>query len=481
MVRIATYFYIAFFSFSVCLIQLEAATKDNRSIDNQVKALLARMTLEEKIGQMTQLTIQAVSVSQGTAFQRNKLDIKKHEETIIKYHVGSIFNAYDSALSLEDWNKLISTMQDVAIKHTRLKIPIIYGIDAIHGATYTIGATLFPQALNMAATFNPGLVKREGQIAALEVSASGIPWIFYPLMDIGRQPLWPRLLETYGEDVYLVSQMGKSYIQDAQGDDISDTDKVATCLKHFIGYSFPLDGKDRTPAWIPERMMKEYFLPPFQAGINAGSATIMANSSEVNGILGHSNYHLLTEVLRKKMKFKGFVVSDWGDIEHLYTRDKVASSPEDAIRMAVMAGVDMSMVPSDFSFYDILLKLVKEGKVPMSRINEAVSRILRVKYELGLFSNPYPNEKLKNQFAAASSDEVNLEASEESITLVKNKGNIFPLSKNKKVLVTDPTADTLSTLNGGWTITWQEDEESLYPKNKKHLLKQLEAKSVMEM
>lgn len=476
MVRIATYFYIAFFSFSVCLIQLEAATKDNRSIDNRVKALLSRMTLEEKIGQMTQLTIQAVSVSQGTAFQSNKLDMIKLEEAIIKYHVGSIFNAYDSALSLQDWNKLISTVQNVALKQTRLKIPIIYGIDAIHGATYTIGATLFPQAINMAATFNPGLVKREGQITALEVRASGIPWIFYPLMDIGRQPLWPRLWETYGEDVYLDSQMGKSYIDGAQGDDIGDSDKVATCMKHFVGYSFPLDGNDRTPAWIPERMLKEYFLPPFQAGINAGSMTIMANSSEVNGIPGHSNYHLLTEVLRKKMKFKGFVISDWGDIEHLYTRDKVASSPEDAVRMAVMAGVDMSMVPSDFSFYDILLKLVKEGKVPMSRINEAVSRILRVKYELGLFSNPYPNEKLKNQFASVSSDAVNLEASEESITLVKNKGNILPLFKNKKVLVTGPTADKLSTLNGGWTITWQGDEESLYPKNKKTPLEAIRSK-----
>ncbi len=466
------FFYLIFIS-----IQLFAGTgKKESSINMKIKSLLAKMTLEEKVGQMTQLSIQAFAKTHGTSTEKFQVDDSKLKEAIEKYHIGSILNVYDVALSVDDWNKLISDIQDDAVKDTRLKIPILYGIDAIHGATYTIGSTLFPQAINMAATFNKELVKKEGEITALEVRASGIPWIYYPVMDLGRQPLWPRLWETFGEDVYLASQMGKNYIEGAQGNDIGAPDKVGTCLKHFVGYSFPLDGKDRTPAWIPERMMKEYFLPPFQAGVDAGAPTVMVNSSDVNGIPGHSNYHLLTEVLKNKMKFKGFVDSDWQDIERLYTRDKVAASPEDAVRMAVMAGVDMSMVPLDFSFYNILIKLVKEGKVPISRIDDAVSRILRVKFQMGLFDNPYPDENLKKQFASASSEQTNLEASEESISLVKNENNFLPLSKNIKVLVTGPTANLLSPLNGGWTITWQGNEESLYPKDKPTILSAIEEK-----
>ncbi len=451
-------------------------TKEKRTIDKKVKALLSKMTLEEKVGQMTQITIQAVAKTHGTATQKFEVDENKLKEAIEKYHVGSILNVYDVALTVDEWTKLITAIQDIAVKDTRLKIPVLYGIDAIHGATYTSGSTLFPQAINMAATFNRNLAKKEGEITALEVRASGIHWIYYPVMDLGRQPLWPRLWETYGEDVYLASQMGTNYIEGAQGNDISAPDKVGTCLKHFVGYSFPLDGKDRTPSWIPERMMKEYFLPPFQAGVDAGAPTVMVNSTDVNGIPGHSNYHLLTEVLKKEMKFKGFVDSDWQDIERLYTRDKVASSPEEAVKMAVMAGVDMSMVPYDFSFYDILLKLVKDKEVPMSRIDDAVGRILKVKFELGLFNNPFPDDNLKNKFASSSSAATNLEASEESITLVKNDAKTLPLSKNIKVLVTGPTADKLSSMNGGWTITWQGDEESLYPKDKPTVLEAVKDK-----
>lgn len=462
------------FSFLTFSAESRAASRNNGSVNAVVKSLLSKMTLEEKVGQMTQLTIQTVSYANGP--EKGKLDMKKLKEAIIEYHVGSLLNVFDSSLSVGAWDKLITTIQNVATKDTRLRIPILYGIDAIHGATYTKGATLFPQPINMAATFDPALAKKEGEITALEVRASGIPWIFYPLMDVGRQPLWSRLYETYGEDPFLVSRMGASYIEGAQGNDIGAPDKVATCLKHYVGYSFPLDGKDRTPAWIPRRMMKDLFLPPFRAGVDAGAPTVMCNSSEVNGIPGDANYYLLTKVLRDKMRFKGFVVSDWGDIENLYTRFRVASSPEEAVRMAVMAGVDMSMVPSDYSFYNLLLKLVKDGKVPMSRINQAVSRILRVKYELGLFKNPYPDPELKKQFASQSSDETNLEAAEESITLVKNEDRLLPLSKNIKVLVSGPTADKLSTMNGGWTITWQGNVESLYPKNKLNPLEAIEAK-----
>ena len=450
--------------------------KKSDSVDQKVKDLLAKMTLEEKVGQMTQVTMQAVSKVKGTKDQMHQLDDVKLEEAIKKYHVGSILNVYDVAYSLEHWHNMINKMQDIATKETRLGIPIIYGIDAIHGTTYTLGGTLFPQAISLAATWNTELAEKEGEITAYETRAAGIPWNFYPVMDIGRQPLWPRLWETYGEDIYLASQLGTSYIKGAQGDDISTPDKIATCLKHYVGYSFPINGKDRTPAWISERMLREYFLPTFEAGILAGAPTIMVNSSEVDGIPGHANYHYLTEILRNELNFKGFVVSDWEDIVRLYTRDRMAESPKEAVRIAVMAGVDMSMVPYDFSFYNYLLELAKEGTVPMWRIDEAVSRILKVKMQLGLFENPYPNKELTKKFGCNDFSKINLETSRESIILTKNQGDILPISKNAKILVTGPTANLLSVMNGGWTITWQGNEETLYPQDKNTVLEAIQNK-----
>lgn len=449
---------------------------DQEKIQDKVKELLGKMSVEEKIGQMTQITLQAVSKTQGTKNTSHELDLQKLDEAITKYHVGSILNVYDVAHSIEYWHEVITKIQDIAAKKTNLGIPILYGIDAIHGATYTKGATLFPQAINMAATFNPWLMKKSGEITALEVRASGIPWDFYPVMDIGRQPLWPRFWETFGEDVFLASSIGSSYIEGAQGNNIGAPNKIATCLKHYLGYSFPINGKDRTPAWISERMMREYFLPTFEAGIKAGAKTIMINSSEVDGIPMHSDYHWLTEVLRGELNFKGFTVSDWEDIIRLYTRDKVAVSPKDAVRMAVMAGVDMSMVPYDFSFYNYLLELVNEGSVPMTRIDEAVSRILTVKFELGLFENPYPDQSLIKKFATIQSSDINLQAAHESIVLTKNENGVLPLSKKIKILVAGPTANLLSVMNGGWTITWQGDEESLYPQEKLTVLEAVQKK-----
>lgn len=449
---------------------------NTQSTDERVKELVSKMTLEEKVGQMTQVTIQAVSKVQGTKNQQHQIDDAKLEEAITKYHVGSILNVYDVAHSIEYWHEIITKIQDIAKKKTRLGIPVIYGIDAIHGANYTKGSTLFPQAINMAATWNKGIAEKIGEITSYETRASGIPWNFYPVMDIGRQPLWPRLWETFGEDVYLASQIGSSYIKGAQGNDISEASKLATCLKHYVGYSFPINGKDRTPAWISERMMREYFLPTFEAGILAGAPTVMVNSSEVDGIPGHANYHLLTEVLRNELNFKGFVVSDWEDIARLHTRDRVASTPKEAVKMAVMAGVDMSMVPYDFSFYDLLLQLVKEGSVPMWRIDEAVSRILSVKMQLGLFENSYPNKELAEKFACKEFTDANLQAAHESIILTKNEKNVLPLSKDSKVLVTGPTANMLSPLNGGWTITWQGNEESLYPQEKHTVFEAVQSK-----
>lgn len=457
--------------FSFIMVSLILSTnlfygQNQKSIEDRVQELLSKMTLEEKIGQMTQLTLQAVSKQQGTKTQHHELDLAKLEEAITKYHVGSFLNVYDVAHSIDYWHEVITKIQDIATKKTRLGIPVIYGIDAIHGATYTKGSTLFPQALAVASSWNREIAKRIGDITALETRASGIPWNFHPVMDLGRQPLWPRLWETFGEDVYLAQQLGKAYIEGAQGENISRADKVATCLKHYVGYSFPFNGHDRTPAYMSERTLREYFLPPFEAGIKAGAKTIMVNSSEIDGIPGHANYHLLTEILRDELKFDGFVVSDWEDINRLYYRDRVASSPREAVKRAIMAGVDMSMVPYDFSFYNLLLDLVQKGEVPMWRIDEAVSRILRVKFELGLFENPYPSKELLEKFASQESTDFNREAAQESIILVKNENNILPLDKNKKIFVTGPTANKLSVLNGGWTITWQGNEEELYPKDK---------------
>jgi beta-glucosidase len=465
--------FIMFFSVKA---QSTTAEKEAKAVQF-AKSLLSKMTLEEKVGQMTQVTIQTISKTQGTKSQHHELDLAKLEEAITKYHVGSLLNVYDIANELDYWHEIIAKIQDVAINKTRLKIPVLYGIDAIHGATYTKGATLFPQSLAMASTFNRELERQAGKITSREVRASGIPWNFYPVLDLGRQPLWPRLWETFGEDVYLTTEMGKSYITGAQGSDISAEDKLAVCLKHYAGYSFPLNGKDRTPAWIGERMMREYFLPPFKAAVDAGAETIMINSAEVDGIPGHANYHLLTEVLRNEWKFKGFTVSDWEDIKRLYTRDRVADSPEEAVRMAVMAGIDMSMVPYDFSFYEILIKLVNDGKVPMSRINEAVERILRVKYLVGLFDNPKSESVTVKTFASKENKQINLDAAREAVVLLKNEKNILPLKKGNKILVAGPTANMLSVLNGGWTITWQGNEETAYPQENNTILEALKIKA----
>ena len=427
------------------------------------------MTIEEKIGQMTQVTLSVVSNKRPPNTFINTLDPDKLKHAIVDHHIGSLLNTGGQANTLQNWREMIETIQNMAIHQTRLGIPILYGIDAIHGANYTKGATLFPQSIAMAATFNTQLMKEGARITALEVRAGGIPWNFNPVLGVGRNPLWSRFFETFGEDPFVVSQFGKAYIQGLEGE-APVGEHVIACMKHYAGYSFPLNGHDRTPAWIPERMMRDIFLPPFKAAVEAGARTVMVNSSEVNGIPGHSNHHLLTDILKDEYGFTGFVVSDWEDIKRLYDRDGVAASPEDAVRMAVMAGVDMSMVPHDFSFYDHLLKLVKEGKVPQSRIDDAVRRILRVKFEADLFAHPYPDKKLQNKFALPASVESSYRAAGEAITLLKNKENILPLKKNAKVLLTGPTANLLSAMNGGWTITWQGNEEKLYPKEKQTLL-----------
>ena len=456
-----------------------SAQQTNEAIESKVRALLAQMTLEEKVGQMTQIDFSVVSVENGQDAD-NPIDQAKLENAIFNHHVGSILNTpttpNNKAQPIEKWRRMTQVIRETAAK-TRLQIPVIYGIDAIHGATYTQKAVLFPQAISMAATFNTDLSYKEGEIAAREVKASGLDWNFSPVMDIGRQPLWPRFWETFGEDVHLASAMGSAYIKGHQGEDMAAADKAPTCLKHYVGYSYPLNGKDRTPAWIGERALREVFLPSFEAGVLAGSPTVMVNSAEVDGIPGHANYHYLTEILRGEMGFTGFTVSDWEDIIRLYTRDKIAATPREAVKIAVMAGVDMSMVPFDFSFYDLLLDLAKTGDVPMARIDEAVYRILRVKYQTGLFERKQSALAVEGNFVTEEAEAINRQAAEEAIILAKNTNQILPLSKQTSVLVTGPTADLLSVMNGGWTITWQGDAEQWYPKDKLTLLRAIQQKT----
>ena len=447
-------------------------TAPERDNTQKIEDLLKRMTLEEKVGQMTQLTIGMIVNGRD---QDIKIDPAKLDKAIVKYGVGSILNVSDQALTIDRWHEIIGDIQGAA-KKTRLGIPVLYGIDSIHGANYIQGATLFPQEIGMAATWNPELMKRASEITAIETRAAGIPWSFSPVLDLGRNPLWPRFWETFGEDPYLAKVMGVAFVRGLEGADVSSNDQVAASLKHYMGYSFPLTGRDRTPAWIPENYLREYFLPTFDAAVKAGARTVMINSGEINGVPGHVNKHILTDILRGELGFKGFVVSDWEDIKKLVTTWRIAATEKEATRQAIMAGIDMSMVPLDYSFADHLIALVKEGAVPQSRIDEAVRRILRVKFELGLFEKPVPTAALKARFALPESRQVSLQAARESLTLLKNANNILPLAKTTKVLVTGPTSDSMISLNNGWSYVWQGSEESLYPKDRPTIRKAIEEK-----
>jgi beta-glucosidase len=442
------------------------------SIDKKVDALIAKMTLEEKVGQMTEVTLDVVSKSNASSHQ---LDPDKLKDAILKYHVGSILNVSGHAYDRNHWYEIISGIQQAAAQD-RLKIPVIYGIDAIHGVTYTLGSTLFPQEIAMAATFNRDIAHRAGEITAYETRASYIPWNYSPVLDLGKSPLWPRIYETFGEDPYLVKTMGASIIKGYQGNDVGDKYHVAACMKHYLGYSYPLSGKDRTPAWIPDRYMREYFLPSFAEAVKAGAKTIMINSGEINGVPIHGSKYMLTDVLRGELHFEGVAVTDWRDIQYLHDRHHIVATQKDAVMIAVNAGIDMSMVPYDYTFFTYLVELAKEGKVPMSRINEAVHRILKVKYELGLFERPIGNPDDYPKFGSDEFRSVSLQAATEAITLLKNNNNVLPLKKNIKVLVTGPTANTLRSLDGGWSYNWQGDLADQLAVGKNTILKAIEQK-----
>ncbi len=454
----------------------ENALKDESAFVNN---LISKMNLEEKVGQMTQVTIDVVLKTNpdGTIKEPQEIDLNKLKDVILNYHIGSILNVSAHAYDRKQWFDIISSIQNMSVKQARLNIPCIYGIDAIHGVTYTPGAILFPQEIGMAATFNPELIRKAGEISAYETRASYIPWNFSPVLDLGLNPLWPRIYETFGEDPYLAKTMGSAIIQGYQGlgnGDSFDKYHVVSCMKHYIGYSFPRSGKDRTPAWMPERYMREYFLPTFQNAILAGSKTLMVNSGEINGIPVHASHYLLTNLLKEELGYSGLVVSDWEDIKALVYRHHIASNFKEAAEIAVNAGIDMSMVPLDLSFAKDMVQSVNEGKVPMSRIDDAVRRILKVKYELNLWKSPIGNPKDYPNFGSEAHRLAAQKTAEESIILLKNENSILPLHKGQKVLVTGPSANTMRSLNGGWSYSWQGERTDEFAKEKNNILEALQ-------
>jgi beta-glucosidase len=434
-------------------------------ISRKVDKLISEMTLDEKIGQMTQVSLGVVAKG-GGANEDGSLDPEALKHAVLDYKVGSILNTTAHALSVEKWRAVQTEIQDEA-KKSRLKIPVIYGLDGMHGQTYTLNSTLFPQNIAMAATRNPELVAQAAHITANELRASGVRWEFAPVLDCGRQPLWSRFPETFGEDVYIGKTMGATAVRAYQEDGLTSPTGVAACMKHYLGYSAPRSGKDRSPSYIPEIEMREYFLPQFREAIKAGAATIMINSGEINGVPVHASKFLLTDLLRTELGFQGVIVTDWEDIIRLHTRHLVANSPRQAVVLAVNAGVDMSMVPMDYSFFDLLKEAVQKNEVPLSRINDAVRRILILKYRLGLFDNPYPEPASLANFGKPEYQTVALHAAQEAMTLLKNKNNILPLSKDKKVLVAGPSASSIAPLNGAWSYTWQGNQEQWYPADSK--------------
>ncbi len=448
-----------------------ASAPRERDHSREVEVLLRRMTLKEKIGQMTQLELGMIADGKNADL---KIDRAKLDKAVNQYGVGSILNVYEEAYPPERWREIVGEIQDAA-RRTRLRIPVVYGIDSIHGANYVLGSTLFPQPIGMAATWNPTLVQKAARITAAETRAAGLPWTFSPILDVVRTPLWPRVYETFGEDPYLASILGVATIRGFEGDDPAQSSQVAACLKHYVGYSDPLSGRDRSPALIPETTLREYLLPPFAAAIRAGAHSVMVNSGAVNDIPTHANRYLLTTVLRGELGFKGLVVSDWEDIKKLVSVHHVAASEKKATKTAIMAGIDMSMVPSDYSFSDLLLELVNEGSVPMWRIDEAVRRVLAFKYALGLFDEaPSPSPA---EVGDSASRQVALEAARESITLLKNDRSVLPIAAGARVFVVGPTADSLVPLNNGWTYTWQGGQQALYPHDRPSIRAALAGKS----
>lgn len=435
---------------------LSPAIPSDPQIEEQIEKLVSTMTLEEKIGQMCEITIDVI-----TDFESKddfKIDKAKLDTVIGIYKVGSILNVpLGVAQSKEVWAAAIKEIQDKSL--STMGIPSIYGVDQIHGTTYTLDGTLFPQGINMAASFNRDLVEQGSAISAYETKAGCIPWTYAPVVDLGRDPRWPRMWENYGEDCYVNAEMGRASVRGFQGDNLNAIGEynVAACLKHYMGYGAPISGKDRTPSAINDIDMREKHFAPFLASIREGALSVMVNSAVNNGVPLHIHQEYLTEWLKEDLQWDGMIVTDWADINNVCVRDRVAATKKEAIMLAINAGIDMSMVPYEVSFCTYLKELVEEGKVSMERIDDAVSRVLRLKFRLGLFENPYWDIEKYDKFGSDDYAAVALAAAEETEVLLKNEGGVLPLSKDAKILLTGPNAASMRTLNGGWSYSWQGD------------------------
>ena len=491
--------------------QQQPAIPRDEQMEQQIEQWLQKMTLDEKVGQMCELTIDVIQkrVNPFMGVQPNQLtpqflkklikqyklekefDVKKLEPSqdlmmrlymriqeienakgfqideakldsvITKYKVGSILNVPNGlAVSREEWQRIIKRIQEKSMKE--IGIPCVYGVDQIHGTTYTLGGTLFPQGVNMGAAFNRALTREGSRISAYETKAGSIPWTYAPVTDLGRDARWPRMWENYGEDCYLNAEMGRESVLGFQGENPNQIDKyhVAACMKHFMGYGVPVSGKDRTPSSITTQDMREKHFAPYLEMVRNGALSVMINSAMNNGLPLHANYEYLTQWLKNDLNWDGMVVTDWADINNLYSRDHIAKDKKEAIKLAINAGIDMSMDPYSWDFCTLLKQLVEEGEVPMSRIDDAVARVLRMKYRLGLFETPYYDFNDFPLFGSKEHAAAALQAAEESIVLLKNN-DMLPLAKGKKLLITGPNANSMRTLNGGWSYSWQGDKADL--------------------
>ena len=428
--------------------------KSDPKIEAQVEQTLKKLTLEEKIGQMMELVTDLFGANDKNGVFY--IDEHKTDSILSRYKIGSILNAPNTcAPTAKQWEKYIAQIQKISMK--RIGIPCVFGLDQNHGSTYTQGGTLFPQNINVAATFNREIARRSAEATAYETRAVSVPWTYSPTVDLGRDARWPRIWENFGEDCYLSSEMGKAMVYGFQGEDPNNIDQyhIATSMKHFMGYGVPWTGKDRTPAYISPADLREKHFAPFLAGLQAGALTVMVNSASVNGMPMHANKDILTGWLKEETGWDGVLITDWADINNLYTREMVAKDKKDALRIAINAGIDMIMEPYSCDACGYLVELVKEGKIPMSRIDDACRRVLRMKYRLDLFKNP--TQKLKNypKFGGEEFAKLALEGATESMVLLKNEGNILPLQHGKKILLTGPNANQMRCLNGGWSYTWQ--------------------------
>lgn len=428
--------------------------KSDPKIETQVEQTLKKLTLEEKIGQMMELVTDLFGANDKNGVFY--IDEHKTDSILSRYKIGSILNAPNTcAPTAKQWEKYIAQIQKISMK--RIGIPCVFGLDQNHGSTYTQGGTLFPQNINVAATFNREIARRSAEATAYETRAVSVPWTYSPTVDLGRDARWPRIWENFGEDCYLSSEMGKAMVYGFQGEDPNNIDQyhIATSMKHFMGYGVPWTGKDRTPAYISPADLREKHFAPFLAGLQAGALTVMVNSASVNGVPMHANKEFLTGWLKEETGWDGVLITDWADINNLYTREMVAKDKKDALRIAINAGIDMIMEPYSCDACGYLVELVKEGKIPMSRIDDACRRVLRMKYRLDLFKNP--TQKLKNypKFGGEEFAKLALEGATESMVLLKNEGNILPLQHGKKILLTGPNANQMRCLDGGWSYTWQ--------------------------